>query len=137
MSSDGKYQTATVYGGSLYTSSNYGADWTQQPGSSRNYPGVAMSSDGKYQLAAVNGDYLYKSVAGMYCVSSQLGMKVGGVDQGSLLVKTSSVSNLVFRTITTPNSKAVRIEMTVQDARQDFSKTIKLYDTIVLRGTLH
>ncbi|MFA5997241.1 MAG: prepilin-type N-terminal cleavage/methylation domain-containing protein [Candidatus Paceibacterota bacterium] len=72
-----------------------------------------------------------------YVIANQLNMRVGGVDQGPLLVKTSILTNLIFLPITTPNSKAVKIEMTAQDSRQDATKTAKYYDTIVLRGSIH
>ena len=68
---------------------------------------------------------------------NQINMKVGGVDQGSLMTKTVTVTNLVFRSITTANSKAVKIEMTLTDYRSGISKTVKYYDTIVLRGSMH
>jgi hypothetical protein len=60
ISSDGKYQTATVEGGYLYTSSNFGTTWTQR-GSNLSWHYVAMSSDGKYQTATAYGDYVYTS----------------------------------------------------------------------------
>lgn len=76
---------------------------------------------------------------------NQINMKVGGVDKGSLMTKTVTATNLVFRLITTANasttiSKAVKIEMTLRDSRDTrsgFTKTVKYYDTIVLRGSMH
>lgn len=76
---------------------------------------------------------------------NQINMKVGGVDKGSLMTKTVTATNLVFRLITTTNasttiSKAVKIEMTLRDSRDTrsgFTKTVKFYDTIVLRGSMH
>ncbi len=60
MSSDGKYQTATITSGQIYTSSDYGDTWTAQD-SSRSWRGVAMSSDGKYQSATVSSGQIYTS----------------------------------------------------------------------------
>ncbi|MFZ2303483.1 MAG: hypothetical protein WAV98_01675 [Minisyncoccia bacterium] len=76
---------------------------------------------------------------------NQINMKVGGVDNGSLMTKTVTATNLVFRSITTTNasttvSKAVKIEMTLRDSRDTrsgFTKEVKFYDTIVLRGSMH
>ena len=73
---------------------------------------------------------------------NQVNMKVGGVDQGSLMTKTVTATNLVFHsmnngTATTTNSKAVKIEMTLTDNRSGISKTVKYYDTLVLRGSMH
>lgn len=73
---------------------------------------------------------------------NQINMKAGGVDQGSLMTKTVTATNLVFRLITTSNasttiSKAVKVDMTLADNRSGVSKTVKYYDTIVLRGSMH
>jgi len=60
LSSDGKYQTAGVYNGYIYTSSDYGVTWTERTGAgSRNWTSVSLSSDGKYQTAV--SDYIYTS----------------------------------------------------------------------------
>lgn len=72
-----------------------------------------------------------------YIASNQLGMKVAGVDQGKLMVASTLLTNLVFTPISTPNSSAVKIEMSLQDSRQETIKTTKFYDTIVLRGSMH
>lgn len=75
-----------------------------------------------------------------YMSNSQLNMKVGGVDQGALVSKTVTVTNLVYRTISTSNSQSVKIEMTLRDSRDaslGTTKTVKYYDTIVLRGSMH
>ncbi len=68
---------------------------------------------------------------------NQINMKINGADQGSLMTKTVSVTNLIFRQITTTNTKAVKIEMTLTDNRSGITKTNKYYDTIVLRGSMH
>jgi len=59
MSSDGKYQTAVVFGGYIYISTDYGNTWTPKD-SQRSWYSVAMSSDGKYQTAVSSG-YIYIS----------------------------------------------------------------------------
>lgn len=69
--------------------------------------------------------------------SNQLNLREGGVDKGQLVTKTVSLTNLVFRSITTTNSKAIKIEMTLKDSRAASAQTVKLYDTIVLRGSVH
>lgn len=75
-----------------------------------------------------------------YMNNSQLNMKVGGVDKGSLVSKTVTMTNLVFRQATSTNSQAVKVEMTLRDSRDvrlGATKTVKYYDTIVLRGSMH
>jgi hypothetical protein len=59
-SSSGQYQTAVVYGGYIYISSDYGNTWTQKE-SSRNWYGVSLSSSGQYQTAVVYSGYIYIS----------------------------------------------------------------------------
>ena len=61
ISSDGKYQSATVYNGKIYVSSDYGNSWVAKE-STRNWYGISISSDGKYQSATVaDGGQIYVS----------------------------------------------------------------------------
>jgi len=69
--------------------------------------------------------------------ANQLGLKEGGIDRGLLVTKTVTLTNLVFRSIVTTNSKAIKIEMTVRDSRAANIQTATFYDTIVLRGSVH
>ena len=64
-------------------------------------------------------------------------MKEGGVDKGFLVSKSTTVTNLVFRQITTANSKAIKIEMSLYDTHGVLSRDAVFYDTIVLRGSTH
>ena len=58
----GQYQTAGVYGGLIYTSSNYGVNWTSRIDSTnRNWNRIGMSSSGQYQTAVVATSLLYTS----------------------------------------------------------------------------
>lgn len=72
-----------------------------------------------------------------YVSGNKLNMRVGGVDNGSLLTKTVTVTSLIFRPITTVNSKAVKVEMTLHDSRAGATQNTNFYDTIVLRGSVH
>lgn len=69
--------------------------------------------------------------------SSQLGLKEGGVDRGSLLTKNAVFTTLLFRSITMINSKAIKIEATIRDSRSTTVQVANFYDTIVLRGSSH
>lgn len=69
--------------------------------------------------------------------NSQLRLREGGVEKGALVTKSVTLTNLVFRSIDTPNSKAIKVEMTVSDSRTDIIKSVKFYDTIMLRGSAH
>ncbi len=68
---------------------------------------------------------------------NQIKMKEGGVDKGFLVSKSTTVTNLVFRQITTANSKAIKIEMSLYDTHGVLSRDAVFYDTIVLRGSTH
>lgn len=72
-----------------------------------------------------------------YVNENQIKMKEGGVDKGSLVSKSTTVTNLVFRQITTTNSKAIKIEMSLHDAHGLLTRDAVFYDTIVLRGSTH
>lgn len=71
-----------------------------------------------------------------YVSNDQVRVKEGGVDRGSFLTKNTTVTNLIFRKITTLNSQAVKIEMTLRDVRGSEAREAKFYDTIVLRGAI-
>ncbi len=58
-----------------------------------------------------------------------------GTLSGNLTNSNVSVSSLVFRNILTSNSKAVRLEITMNSLRSYSNKTITIYDTVVLRGS--
>jgi len=58
-----------------------------------------------------------------------------GVDKGPLTSGKASTTNLVFQLITTPNSQAVKIEMTMTASSSKFLRTANFYDTIILRGS--
>ena len=61
-SSDGSKLAAVVSGGSIYTSSDSGATWTEQTAAgSRNWTSIASSSDGSKLAAVVLGGSLYAS----------------------------------------------------------------------------
>ena len=69
--------------------------------------------------------------------TNQLNIKVGGVDNGAFVTNTVTVTNLVFQSINTANSKAIKIDMTLHDSRATTTQSTKFYDTIVLRGSAH
>ncbi len=68
---------------------------------------------------------------------SQLKLKEGSVEKGALVAKSVTLTNLVFYSISTTNSKAVKVEMTLHDSRATTTQAVKFYDTIVLRGSAH
>ncbi len=63
MSADGTKQTAVVYPGQIYISTDSGNTWTAKE-SSRNWISVAMSSDGTKRTAVVFGGQIYVAYTG-------------------------------------------------------------------------
>jgi len=63
VSSNGQYQSAVEYSGSIYTSSTYGSIWNKNTSAptSANWNSVSLSSTGQYQSAVVNGGSIYTS----------------------------------------------------------------------------
>jgi hypothetical protein len=85
ISSDGKYQTATVAPGFIYVSSDYGNTWTaKQTGANKFWIGASISADGKYQIATIN-----EPTGGVY-VSS---------DYGNTWRSTTIIGNATFTAI--------------------------------------
>lgn len=72
-----------------------------------------------------------------YVLDGVLRVKEGGVDKGPLFAKGVTVSSLIFRNITTTNSKAIKIEMALADTRGVLAQSFTVYDTIQLRGSAH
>jgi Tfp pilus assembly protein PilW len=65
---------------------------------------------------------------------SQLNLYKDDVLQAGLLGQNMSITSLVFRRITTTQSEAVKIEMTIQYEEGKDTKSENFYNTIVLRG---
>lgn len=68
---------------------------------------------------------------------NQLILSQAGVNQGALVAKDVTLTNLVFRPINTTYSKAIKIEATFRTTRASMAQAIDYYDTIVLRGSVH
>jgi len=66
--------------------------------------------------------------------NQELNLYQDGVLVGNLLGQNITVENLIFRRIPTTNSEAVRIEITLSYLKGQNTKTVNLYNTIVLRG---
>jgi len=60
ISSDGKYQSAVVFPGQIYVSSDHGNTWVAKE-SSRQWISISISSDGKYQSAVSLSEQIYVS----------------------------------------------------------------------------
>lgn len=68
--------------------------------------------------------------------TSSLIMKQGGVSLGALTSASTTVDSLVFRLISNEStSRAVRVEIQLSASNGGYSKTTKLYNTVILRGS--
>ena len=62
LSSTGQYQTAVVYSGQIFTSTDFGVTWTERTtGATRNWYSVSLSSTGQYQTAVVYSGQIFTS----------------------------------------------------------------------------
>ncbi|MBI5798337.1 MAG: prepilin-type N-terminal cleavage/methylation domain-containing protein [Candidatus Yonathbacteria bacterium] len=95
------------------------------------------STPGRLTLKTKNSLGANTTVEFYVDAASQLNLKEGGVSMGPLVTKTVTATNLVFRSIATTNSKAIKIELTLHDSRATSTQSTKFYDTIVLRGSVH
>jgi len=67
--------------------------------------------------------------------NGKLSLKENGVVSGLLTSTSTSVSNLVFRKITTPRSTGVKIEMTIETGASASARSEIFYGTAVLRDS--
>jgi prepilin-type N-terminal cleavage/methylation domain-containing protein len=68
--------------------------------------------------------------------SNSLHVVDNGVDQGSLTGVATKVTNLVFTQVVTPNSQAIRIQMTIESGTSTAYKSENFYTTTIMRGSL-
>lgn len=66
--------------------------------------------------------------------SGVLRLSENGVDNGPLTLGKVKITNLIFRFISTSNSKAVKIELTLEGNVGSETKTESFYDTAILRS---
>ncbi len=94
------------------------------------------SNPGRLTLNTKDGAGVNTTIE-FYVNDNQLFLKEGGIDKGSLMTKNAVLTNLVFYQIANPESRAVKIEMTIRDTRGDLQKNVNFYDTIILRGSVN
>jgi hypothetical protein len=67
--------------------------------------------------------------------SSSLAVDEDGVYSGPLTSTDARVKSLIFRSISTANSQAVKIELEIESGSSTNYKSKKFYDTAILRGS--
>lgn len=95
---------------------------------------VLGSSPGELLLNTTDAAGTAKTVE-FYLDSGRLSLKENGVVSGLLSSSKTSVSNLVFRKITTARSAGVKIELTFKSGVGIASSTESFYGTAVLRDS--
>ncbi len=70
-----------------------------------------------------------------YTSSGKLIMERDGSTVGQLTFSDSNVSNLIFRSISTTTSEAVKIEMSIQSSTSTSFITKNFYQTVILRSS--
>ncbi len=85
------------------------------------------TSPGVLSLTTANGTDKFITSSGSVAFYSN------GVLVGNLFGSNISVTNLVFRRITTTAGEAIKIEMTLQDTRGRLTRSANFYNTIILR----
>ena len=61
ISASGEYQSAVVFGGSIWYSTDYGVTWTESSSGTADWNSIAMSASGEYQSAVVFGGSIWYS----------------------------------------------------------------------------
>lgn len=91
------------------------------------------SSPGVLTLSGID-DVGASRVVKFIVENGKLNLYEDGVLVGPLNGQNTQVTSLIFRQITTTNSSAVKVELTLQDLRGKNRKTVNFYDTVILRG---
>ena len=92
------------------------------------------SSPGVLQLNTLDSGGNATTVQ-FYLSGTTLRLKEAGIDSGPLAPSSARVTSLIFRKITTSNSQAVKVEITVESGSGASYISKKFYTTAVLRGS--
>jgi prepilin-type N-terminal cleavage/methylation domain-containing protein len=92
-------------------------------------------SPGVLSIKSKDGNGIIHDI--QYYLDSQkmLRVKDNGVDVGKLTASTTPVSNLVFTQITTNNSTAIKVDMSIQIFKNNATTTEQFWSTYILRGS--
>lgn len=69
-----------------------------------------------------------------YLYNGALNVDINNASTGPLTVSGATVINLTFTGLTSSNSSAVKIDMTIQGVSENFTATKKYHSTIILKG---
>lgn len=92
------------------------------------------TSSGQLTIHTTDGDSTPLSMQ-FFLTGGGIHIKEGDVDIGPLTPASTRTTKLLFRSITTPQSKAVKIEMTVESGTSTSYRSKSFYGTAILRGS--
>lgn len=95
---------------------------------------VLGAHPGRLTLNTLNDDGLPVTTE-FYLVGQTLHLRLDGVEQGALTPASVRVTNLVFRLLDNGQSKAVKIELTLEAGEGASLLVRRFYSTVVLRGS--
>lgn len=75
------------------------------------------------------------SAVRFYSLNNRIYINEDSVNIGALTPEGVTVTNLVFRKISSGTLEALKVEMTIQGTLGDVTRTKNFYSTVVLRGT--
>ncbi len=75
------------------------------------------------------------TTAGFSVTTGTLRVSEGGIDAGALTAPNITVDSLIFNSVITANSEAVKIEIQLSATRGNTTETKTFYDTIILRDS--
>ena len=92
-------------------------------------------SPGKLALSSKDGSGVVHTVEYYVDANKMLQVKEDGISVGKLTSSSTPISNLVFSQITTGNSSAVKIDLSLQVLKDKATTTESFHSTYVLRGS--
>jgi hypothetical protein len=92
-------------------------------------------SPGKLELSSKDGSGNIRTVEYYVDSGNMLQVKENGVSVGKLTSSSTPISNLVFNMISTGNSSAVKIDITLQALKDKATTSESFHSTYILRGS--
>ncbi len=70
-----------------------------------------------------------------YVEGGLIRIRENGISKGAITSDSSTTTNLIFRLITTPKSRAVKVEINLESGTSTSLRAANFYNTAVLRGS--
>lgn len=92
-------------------------------------------SPGKLALSSKDGSGVVHTVEYYVDANKMLQVREDGISVGKLTSSSTPISNLVFSQITTGNSSAIKIDLSLQVLKDKATTTESFHSTYILRGS--